>query len=168
MCIRDRAGPVELTVMMAASHHDQSEVAPLLSSSPAGAAVVKVDDSREGWVDALRLILDTAENGGGEVALDVSDVRPRGSVIHGFGGTASGPGPLVQMLRDVTEIINGCTGPLSSLDAMDIDHAIAKCVVAGNVRRSARMSIKHWADPDILDFINCKADTGDHLSLIHI
>jgi hypothetical protein len=53
---------------------------------------------------------------------------------------------------------------LSALDAMDIDHAIARCVVAGNVRRSARMSIKHWLDPDILDFIGCKADTGAHWS----
>ena len=159
------AGPVELAVVCAATHDDMDEVAPLLSSPFSGAVVAKVDDSREGWVDALRLILDTAEHGGGQVAIDVSDIRPRGSVIRGFGGTASGPAPLVEMLRGVVEIVNRCAGaPLSSLDAMDLDHAIAKCVVAGNVRRSARMSIKHWADPDILDFIRAKADTGDHWS----
>ena len=159
------AGPVELNVTASVSHDNWDEVAPLLSSPTAGAVVVKVDDSREGWVDALRLILDTTESGGGEVALDVSDIRPRGSVINGFGGTASGPGPLVELLLGVTTIINECVGrPLTSLDAMDIDHAIAKCVVAGNVRRSARMSIKHWLDPDILDFVGCKTDTGAHWS----
>ena len=159
------AGPVELAVVCAATHDDSDEVAPLLSSPTAGAVVYEVDDSREGWVDSLRLVLDTAETGGGQVAIDVSEVRPRGSVIRGFGGTASGPAPLIEMLRGVTEIINRCAGsPLSSLDAMDLDHAIAKCVVAGNVRRSARMSIKHWADADIVDFIQAKADTGDHWS----
>ena len=158
------AGRVELNVVCPPRHHDHQAVAPLLSSPSPGAAVVKVDDSRQGWVDSLKLVLDTAENGGGEVAIDVSDVRPCGAPIRGFGGTASGPGPLVQMLRDVTEILNACTGPLSSMDAMDIDHAIARCVVAGNTRRSARMSIKHWADDDILDFIGCKADPGDHWS----
>ena len=159
------AGPVELAVVCAATHDDSDEVAPLLSSPTAGAVVYEVDDSREGWVDSLRLVLDTAETGGGQVAIDVSDIRPRGSIIRGFGGTASGPAPLIEMLRGVTEIINRCAGsPLSSLDAMDLDHAIARCVVAGNVRRSARMSIKHWADTDILDFIRAKADTGDHWS----
>ena len=159
------AGPVELSVVCAATHDDSDEVAPLLSSPTAGAVVYEVDDSREGWVDSLRLVLDTAETGGGQVAIDVSEVRPRGSVIRGCGGTASGPAPLIEMLRGVTEIINRCAGsPLSSLDAMDLDHAIARCVVAGNVRRSARMSIKHWADADILDFIRAKADTGDHWS----
>lgn len=158
------AGRVELNVVCPPRHHDHEAVAPLLSPPSSGAVVVKVDDSREGWVDALELVLDTAENGGGEVALDVSDVRPSGSPIRGFGGTASGPGPLVQMLRHVTEILNACTGPLSSMDAMDIDHAIARCVVAGNTRRSARMSTKHWADDDVLDFIGCKADPGDHWS----
>ena len=160
------AGPVELAVVCAATHDDSDEVAPLLSGPPSGAVVDKVDDSREGWVDALRLVLDTAEQGGGQVTVDVSDIRPRGSIIRGFGGTASGPAPLVEMLRGVTEIINRCAGsPLSSLDAMDLDHAIAKCVVAGNVRRSARMSIKHWADADILDFITAKTDdTSKHWS----
>src|SRR5690606_4664844 len=47
---------------------------------------------------------------------------------------------------------------------MQIDHRIAECVVAGNVRRSARMSIKSWKDEDIFDFIECKLDWTDHWS----
>src|SRR5690606_16703673 len=46
--------------------------------------------------------------------------------------------------------------------AMEIDHAIAQCVVAGGVRRSARMAMMHWNDPQIDQFIKCKADTGSH------
>jgi adenosylcobalamin-dependent ribonucleoside-triphosphate reductase len=45
---------------------------------------------------------------------------------------------------------------------MDIDHAIGDCVVAGGVRRSARMSIVRWDDPDIFNFLECKSDFSKH------
>ena len=158
-------GSVDVRVVATASHDDWEEVAPLLSSPSAGEAVYRVPDSREGWISALRLIFDTAELGGGTINIDVSDVRPRGSLIKGFGGTASGPTPLASMLNKVAKILNRSVGKhLSTFDCLDIDQAIAECVVAGNVRRSARMSCCHWAQEDILDFINLKADTGSHWS----
>ena len=59
------------------------------------------------------------------------------------------------MLREVSHVLNRAIGaPLTGLDAMAIDHAIAKCVVSGGVRRSARMSIMRWDDPQVFDFIN--------------
>ena len=158
------AGLVELQVSCNERHPDRSEFAHHLGP-PSRGGVVAVEDSRHGWTSALKLILDTAEAGGGRINLDVSNVRPRGSIIHGFGGTASGPGPLVEMLHAVAEVLNDNVGePLSTLAALDVCHAIASCVVAGNVRRSARMSIKHWDDHDILDFISCKQDTSKHWS----
>src|SRR5690606_12830219 len=48
------------------------------------------------------------------------------------------------------------------IGAMEIDHAIAKCVVSGGNRRSARMAIMHWNDPQIQDFIHVKETTGEH------
>ena len=158
------AGSVELRVSADERHPDHAEFAHRLSP-PSSAGAVSVPDSRQGWTAALKMILDTSQAGGGRVDLDVSNVRQRGSIIHGFGGTASGPGPLVEMLHSVTEVLNANVGkPLNTMAAMDILHAIAGCVVAGNVRRSARMTIKHWADPDILDFIHCKEDTSQHWS----
>lgn len=53
-------------------------------------------------------------------------------------------------------------GHLTPLEAMEIDHAIAECVVSGGNRRSARMAMLPWDDPYIFEFINCKADTGKH------
>jgi len=53
---------------------------------------------------------------------------------------------------------------LTPLEAMSVDHALAGAVVAGGVRRSARMSILHWQDEHIFEFINCKADHKDHWS----
>jgi ribonucleoside-triphosphate reductase len=51
---------------------------------------------------------------------------------------------------------------MDGISAMEIDHAIASCVVAGGVRRSARMAMMHWADPQIHEFINIKQMSGSH------
>ena len=156
------AGRVELHIVCSPSHPDREEFAQHLDPSLPGAAVAvhSVEDSREGWVDALRQILDLAEmSTTSELVLDVSEVRPRGSLIAGFGGIASGPAPLVELLVNATNIVNDCVGrELTSLDAMALDHAIASCVVSGNVRRSARMSQKSARDNDVLDFVTCKLD----------
>lgn len=123
-----------------------------------------VEDSREGWTHALEYLCDMAQLEGPDalIIFDVGAVRQRGSAIKGFGGTASGPAPLIKMLQDVATVLRASTGMrLSPLEMMDIDHAIASCVVAGNVRRSARMSMMHWADPDIDAFIHLK-ESGGH------
>jgi len=131
---------------------------------------IYVEDSREGWAEALGEVLYAAsfetDSWDKEVVhVDVSDVRPSGAPLRQFGGTASGPLPLVRMLQGVAEVINQMVDenrPMSPLDAMEIDHAIAQCVVAGGVRRSARMSILPWDDPYIEDFLKCKEDPSKH------
>lgn len=125
-----------------------------------------VDDSREGWCDALKLLLQAAWDGrSGSLVLDVSMVRAKGAPLKSFGGISSGPGPLVLMLHSIAKILNAKVGKkLTSMDFMAINHEIANCVVSGNVRRSARMSIKHWNDPDIFEFIKCKKDAKSHWS----
>lgn len=118
-----------------------------------------VDDSREGWCEALAEVLRVAWDGRDHpLVIDVSSLRPKGAVLRSFGGKSSGPEPLVKMLRTVSDIMSASVGKkLSSIDIMQIDHEISKVVVAGGVRRSARMSIKHWADRDIFAFIKCKS-----------
>lgn len=129
--------------------------------------VWRVPDTREGWASAWGMLFDIATMPQPgvirTVVLDVSDVRPTGAVIHTFGGTASGPGPLVSSLVNVMSVINQATGRhLTSVEAMLCDHYIAAAVVAGGARRSARMSIVHWKDPQIMEFIACKADHMHH------
>ncbi|ASZ75486.1 ribonucleotide reductase [Mycobacterium phage Kimona] len=135
---------------------------------PEWAGAFIVEDSREGWAAALVDLIDTHYRD--EVAhfqrvYDVSRVRAAGSKLKTFGGTASGPLPLARMLIDVCEILSEVAfvgGKLTGLDAMAIDHAIAQCVVAGGVRRSARMAMMAWDDPQIEEFVRCKANTGKH------
>jgi adenosylcobalamin-dependent ribonucleoside-triphosphate reductase len=92
-------------------------------------------------------------------------VRHAGAKLKTFGGTASGPLPLATMLIDVCRILSNRaegTNFLDGISAMEIDHAIAQCVVAGGVRRSARMAMMHWADPQIEKFIDIKQSSGSH------
>lgn len=125
-----------------------------------------IEDSREGWADALVDLIDThyrEETVHFQRVYDVSRIRPAGAKLKTFGGQASGPLPFAQMLQKVSEVLSERSGrKLTGLDAMAVDHAIAQCVVAGGVRRSARMAIMHWADPQIEDFIHCKAQSGEH------
>lgn len=125
-----------------------------------------VEDSREGWAAALVDLIDTHYRESVEHTdrvYDVSRVRHAGAKLKTFGGHASGPVPLAKMLKDVAGVFNLAAGSyLDGISAMEIDHAIAQCVVAGGVRRSARMAMMHWADPQIFDFINCKQQSLSH------
>lgn len=133
---------------------------------PFPTVVVRVEDSREGWVEALEeLIWHSIHSIPVTIVYDVIEVRPEGRPIVGFGGTAAGPMPLMLMLQEVAKLLNNqCGQRPTPLFAMEVDHQIATCVVAGNVRRSARMSIVHWNDPQIFQFINCKTDPMKHWS----
>lgn len=125
----------------------------------------EVEDSREGWAAALVELLSTyyrqAKNT--NRVFDVSRVRAEGARLKTFGGRASGPLPLAVMLREVSAVMNTCyLNRVTGIDAMEIDHAIAKCVVSGGNRRSARMAIMGWDDWQINEFLNCKRKTDKH------
>jgi ribonucleoside-triphosphate reductase len=167
------ATPVDVHVVCDPGHPDFAELerAGLLSDLITSDCLDShdVDDSREGWAEALAYVIDAATRHDGDdlalLVIDVSKVRPRGARIKSFGGTASGPEPLARLLVQVGRVLNGVYERGRSVtweDAMNIDHAIAECVVAGNVRRSARMSIVRWDDPDVFRFIVCKADPSKH------
>lgn len=123
-----------------------------------------VDDSREGWSAALVELLESVWRGReAPLIVDVSMLRERGAPLRSFGGKSSGPAPFVEMLVNVNRILERTFGrKLSSLDLMEIDHEISRVVVAGGIRRSARISVKHWADRDIFEFIHCKDDPSRH------
>lgn len=125
-----------------------------------------IEDSREGWAAALADLIDThyrTDTVHYQRVYDVSRIRAAGAKLKTFGGVASGPQPFAEMLKKVSDVFSFHSGTkLTGLAAMEVDHAIAQCVVAGGVRRSARMSMMHWADPQIEEFINIKATSGEH------
>lgn len=128
---------------------------------------VIVPDTREGWVQTWADLIDLAcIPGVHRIVINVSNLRPHGSPLKTFGGTASGPGALVQSLVEIAGVLAGAHSDdfrrLTGLEAMAIDHAIAASVVSGGARRSARISLMSWLDPEVFDFISCKSDHMVH------
>ncbi|WP_434590016.1 ribonucleoside-triphosphate reductase, adenosylcobalamin-dependent [Streptomyces sp. A5-4] len=150
------------------------------------AGAFEVEDSREGWASAMTDLIDTFmtddEVKHADRVYDVSRVRGKGARLKTFGGAASGPAPFGRMMQEIGRVLSNvsrrefcfgyCSGSLcfdctntrhlKPTEAMEIDHAIAECVVSGGNRRSARMAICHWADPYIEDFLDCKKDPSQH------
>ncbi|MGW4446473.1 ribonucleoside-triphosphate reductase, adenosylcobalamin-dependent [Streptomyces sp. NPDC004682] len=172
------AVPVEVHIVCDPSHADYEDLteAGLLSTeySPDWTGAYEVGDSREGWADALGDLIRTSMNPDTQHTArvyDVSRVRAKGAPLKKFGGTASGPEPFARMLKAVGKVLrrsNVIDGELNGLDAMEIDHEIAQCIVSGGVRRSARMSIMHWRDPLIANFLAIKSLGGHWTSNISV
>ena len=114
-----------------------------------------IPDTREGWVESLRLLLDSYSMGTGKVEFDYSEIRPAGVRIKGFGGESSGAEPLIQLHDKVREILDAETGqPISITAIVDIMNLIGKCVVAGNVRRTAEIVFGNPESEEYLDLKN--------------
>jgi len=114
-----------------------------------------IDDSREGWVESVHVLLDGFFFGGKVPIFDYSAIRPEGALIRGFGGTASGCGPLRELHENLKGLYSGKIGELiSSVDIVDTENLIGRCVVAGNVRRSAALAMGRHDDKHYLQMKN--------------
>lgn len=110
----------------------------------------QIPDTREGWVESLYRLINSYF-GEEEVFFDYSLVRKEGLPIKNFGGTASGPAPLKELHEKVRIILSDRIGNnLTATDITDIFNLIGKCVVAGNVRRSAEIILGN-PDEEFLD-----------------
>jgi adenosylcobalamin-dependent ribonucleoside-triphosphate reductase len=114
-----------------------------------------IPDTREGWVESVRLLLNSyLKQGQAKINFDYSEIRPLGAPIKGFGGTASGPAPLIKLHDTLRTVIGDRSGQtLDSRAIVDVVNLIGTCVVAGNVRRSATLAL---GAPEDKNFINLK------------
>jgi intein/homing endonuclease len=112
-----------------------------------------VKDSKEGWIRSVIVLMcsyiDSQCYGFNETfpTFNYSLVRLNGEPIKGFGGTASGPDPLIKLHNRIEQYLdNLCDGFIQNKDGTiktyshtrliaDIGNAIGACIVAGNVRR---------------------------------
>lgn len=110
-----------------------------------------VPDSREGWVELMRRVLEASFVTGKGFTYACHLIRSKGSPIKGFGGVASGPQDLVWGIGEINNILNNRAGKrLRSIDCLDIMNIIGRIVVAGNVRRSAQIALGDYDDFDYL------------------
>ncbi|MGG6262777.1 ribonucleoside-triphosphate reductase, adenosylcobalamin-dependent [Leptolyngbya sp. AN03gr2] len=121
---------------------------------------IRVGDSREGWVDAYQTILELASDKRAysnlDITVDLSDVRPEGEPLNGFGGVAN-PIKLAELYPRITAILNRAVGrQLTALECCLLIDEAAVVVVAGNVRRSA--GLRQFSSND-----QAAATAKDHL-----
>jgi len=138
-----------------------------------------VEDSREGWVDLIRVVLNSYVGKNPMPAnIDYSEVRPKGTPIKGFGGIASGPEPLMLLVKNIKTLLDPTAKAqtfISSTQIVDLFNHIGVCVVSGGVRRTAEImfgeptdsSFMNLKNPEaLLDLIekqdNCLADSPEH------
>ncbi|MBL8046849.1 MAG: hypothetical protein JNL09_09920, partial [Anaerolineales bacterium] len=100
-----------------------------------------VEDSAEGWAEALRFGLQTWFEGG-DVKFDLSLLRAAGLPLKTKGGRASGPEPFRVMLDFARSRILARQGSfLRPLDAHDLMCSVGNAAVSGGVRRTAMISL---------------------------
>ncbi len=117
--------------------------------------VYNIPDTREGWVESLRLLLESYFHGQAPVEFNYNSIRGAGEPIKGFGGVASGYEPLQEVHEDIRKVLEKNSGePISVTTIVDIMNLIGKCVVAGNVRRTAEIVFGDPYDEEYLDLKN--------------
>jgi adenosylcobalamin-dependent ribonucleoside-triphosphate reductase len=126
--------------------------------SPQGEETYVVPDTREGWVESLSLILNAYLRADQKTPVfDYSQVRPAGTPIKTFGGTAAGHEPLERLHNYIHKLFKGRKGEkLNRVDIADIGNLIGVCVVSGNVRRSAELLIGRLDDDEFLNLKNAE------------
>ena len=116
--------------------------------------IFEIPDTREGWVESLRLLLESFFHGTSDIEFDYSKIRDAGEPIKGFGGVSSGPEPLKEVHDSIREVLEKNSGePITVTTIVDIMNLIGKCVVAGNVRRTAEIV---FGDPESEEYLDLK------------
>ena len=116
-----------------------------------------VPDKREGWAECLLRAVKTylgSEDDPADFTYSTQLIRAAGEPIRTFGGTASGPGILLEGITKFCAVLNEAIGrTLRAVEVLDICHIIGSVVVAGNVRRSAEIAL---GSPFEIDYLHAK------------
>ena len=111
-----------------------------------------VNDSIEGWADAIKALMRNYFNGGSLIRFDYSDIRPKGSRLVTSGGKAPGPQPLRECIVKIGGMLSEKSDGdrLTTIEVHDIVCHIADAVLAGGIRRAALISLFSADDKEML------------------
>ena len=131
--------------------------------------VYVIEDSIEGWADALGILLSSYFSKPVEefkqyknchILFDYSNIRPQGSDLSSGVGKAPGFEPLAKGLEKIRILLDRCISngqkKLRPVDAYDIVMHSSDAVLSGGVRRSASLALFSADDEEM-----AKAKTGN-------
>lgn len=138
----------------------------LIRESQTKAETYVVEDSREGWVDIVKRILGSyVGSHHAPMNIDYSLIRKSGTPLKTFGGIASGPQPLIDLIEDIHATLIPLVGnKITSTAIVDLFNLIGRCVVSGNIRRSAELAI---GIPEDQSFLSLKSPENQKELLHH-
>lgn len=114
----------------------------------------EIPDTREGWVKSVRILIDSYLKGTPPIKFNYKKIREEGTPIKGFGGISSGPEPLKELHKQIKKVLDKeIDKPISATTIVDLQNLIGKCVVSGNVRRTAEIA---FGDPNSEDYLDLK------------
>lgn len=131
-----------------------------------------VPDSKEGWCELWRRILNAYLIDGKSFTFSTVCIRPNGAPIKRFGGTAPGPKPLVDGALELIKILeNRYNKKLRTQDVCDIICVGGELVKSGGIRRTALLlqgdvddaaylSLKRW---DLGNIPNYRSNSNNSL-----
>lgn len=121
--------------------------------------VLVVSDSREGWCELVEVVLNSYVGKALYPKIDYSQIRKEGEPLKSFGGIAAGPGPLMDLISNIDRTLliseDKESAPITSEQIVDLFNFIGKCVVSGNIRRTAEIML---GDPSDSVFLDLKTD----------
>jgi ribonucleoside-triphosphate reductase (thioredoxin) len=107
---------------------------------------IMFEDSKLGWAEGYQQFIQKLYEGYNPIC-NYSNIRPKGARLKTFGGRASGPEPLKDLVEFTRKTFKNAQGrKLNSIECYDIICKIANCVVAGGVRRSATINLSNLSD----------------------
>jgi ribonucleoside-triphosphate reductase (thioredoxin) len=111
-----------------------------------------INDSIEGWADAVKALIRSYFYGGSRLRFDYKDIRPKGAALVTSGGKAPGPQPLKECLVKLDGMLSEKeTGDkLTSIEVHDMVCHIADAVLAGGIRRAALISLFSADDEEMI------------------
>jgi ribonucleoside-diphosphate reductase alpha chain len=111
-----------------------------------------INDSIEGWADAVHMLMKAYLKGGARPRFDFRDIRPKGEQLVTAGGKAPGPEPLKEVLFQVQLILERKQSgeKLTPLECHDILCHLADAVLSGGIRRAALISLFDFDDEEML------------------
>lgn len=107
-----------------------------------------IADSRRGWVKSLEMQIDSyLRPGQPRIHFDYSQLRPRGTPLKTFGGTAGGPEPLSKLHQDIDRLFQARNqSRVTVRDITDVFNLIGRCTVETSSRRSAQIALGPYND----------------------
>lgn len=110
-----------------------------------------IEDSREGWSDAILSLINFHFGEKFKPIFDFGKIREEGSEVSS-GGKAAGPMPLKKCLYKIGSILNGKVDGecLKPIEVHDIVCHIADAVVCGGIRRAALISLFSKNDKEMI------------------